>query len=234
MTHDFLGIPRIVDTEDGSRTVEFPMDISYRSRFGAHGESRHVFMEGSQIAKQPSPWHVLEIGIGTGMNLANLLVEAEKTGSQLRYIGIERNPLPLALLKQLELPHRAPLRLFEEMEKNTREAHLEYSSSELIFLKDNWLNIPAQPEWADVIFFDPFGPAVNPEAWTARSFLLAEAWLKPGGALVTYGAAGHVRRAMREARLTPEKRDGYAKKREMTVATKEGPSIPITLNGAEP
>lgn len=234
MTYDSLGIPRIIETNDGSRTVELRADILYRSRFGARGESHHVFIEGSQIAKQAGPWHVLEIGIGTGMNLANLLVEAEMTRSKVRYIGIENDPLPLSVLKQLDLPHQAPLHLFEEMEKTSGETTLEISPSTLIFLRDNWLDIPPRSEWADVIFFDPFGPNVNSDLWTEKSFRLAEAWLKPGGVLVTYGAAGHVRRAMKAARLTPEKRHGYAKKREMTVATKERLAYPTTVTGADP
>ena len=73
---------------------------------------------------------------------------------------------------------------------------------------------------ADAWFLDGFSPAKNPEMWQAD--LLAEVGrhTKADGAAATYTAAGFVRRGLQAAGFAVERRQGYGRKRHMTVARK--------------
>lgn len=51
----------------------------------------------------------------------------------------------------------------------------------------------------DLVYFDAFAPATQPEMWTADIFRRIFRILAPGGALVTYSARGTVKQALREA-----------------------------------
>jgi tRNA U34 5-methylaminomethyl-2-thiouridine-forming methyltransferase MnmC len=72
----------------------------------------------------------------------------------------------------------------------------------------------------DLIYFDAFGPRVQPELWTESIFKNMYRALKPNGVLVTYSAKGSVRRAMQSVGFLVEKLPGPPGKREMLRATK--------------
>lgn len=79
--------------------------------------------------------------------------------------------------------------------------------------------VPAWKDAADAWFLDGFSPAKNPALWTPTLLGAVAARMRPGGRLATYSAAGHVRRALSAAGLHVEKRPGFGRKRDMTVAT---------------
>ena len=70
------------------------------------------------------------------------------------------------------------------------------------------------------VFFDAFGPQVQPELWTEKMFEKLFMGLNPGGILVTYSVKGSVRRAMKKAGFTVEKIPGPPGKREICRAVK--------------
>ena len=56
-------------TLDGSFTLlNEAQHVYYHSFYGAVGESKHVFLESTRIKQLQPPWHVLELGFGTGLN----------------------------------------------------------------------------------------------------------------------------------------------------------------------
>jgi tRNA U34 5-methylaminomethyl-2-thiouridine-forming methyltransferase MnmC len=67
----------------------------------------------------------------------------------------------------------------------------------------------------DLIYFDAFGPRVQPELWTESIFRKMYHSLKEDGVLVTYSAKGSVRRAMQTVGFKVEKLPGPPGKREM-------------------
>ncbi len=71
-----------------------------------------------------------------------------------------------------------------------------------------------------LIYFDAFGPRVQPELWTVDVFATMYEALFPAGILVTYSAKGSVRRAMQQAGFLVEKLPGPPGKREMLRAVK--------------
>ena len=72
----------------------------------------------------------------------------------------------------------------------------------------------------NLIYFDAFGPRVQPELWTVDQFQIQFKSLQQKGVLVTYSAKGSVRRALQEVGFIVERLPGPPGKREMLRATK--------------
>ncbi|MBT8385108.1 MAG: SAM-dependent methyltransferase, partial [Bacteroidia bacterium] len=72
----------------------------------------------------------------------------------------------------------------------------------------------------NLIYFDAFGPQVQPELWVENIFYNMYRALKPDGILVTYSAKGSVRRAMQAVGFSVERLTGPPGKREMLRGVK--------------
>ena len=72
----------------------------------------------------------------------------------------------------------------------------------------------------DIIYFDAFGPRVQPELWTEEIFKLMYTALKPNGILVTYSVKGTVKRALRSVGFELKRLEGPPNKRHMLRAIK--------------
>ena len=72
----------------------------------------------------------------------------------------------------------------------------------------------------DLIYFDAFGPPVQPEMWTEKVFSKLFAASKPNGCLVTYCAKGEVKRTLKKVGFTVESLEGPPGKREMVRAVR--------------
>jgi len=72
----------------------------------------------------------------------------------------------------------------------------------------------------DLIYFDTFSPAIQPEMWTVEIFQKMYNSLNTGGVLVTYCCKGTVKRAMKEAGFHIEILPGPPGKRHMLRAEK--------------
>ena len=72
----------------------------------------------------------------------------------------------------------------------------------------------------DLIYYDAFGPRVQPELWSLEVFQKMFDWLSPGGVFVTYCAKGQVKRDLKSAGFLVESLPGPPGKREMTRAIK--------------
>ena len=96
---------KLEQTADGSYTLYVPeLDEHYHSVKGALTESQHLFIEMGLKHSPVSEPHILEIGLGTGLNAFLTLLSAEETRRKVHYTGIERYPLAEETLKQLDYP----------------------------------------------------------------------------------------------------------------------------------
>jgi tRNA U34 5-methylaminomethyl-2-thiouridine-forming methyltransferase MnmC len=75
-------------------------------------------------------------------------------------------------------------------------------------------------QYFDLVYFDAFGPAVQPEMWDPEVFIKMASGLKKGGILVTYSTKGEVKRNLKEAGFGIEKLPGPVGKREILRAVK--------------
>jgi tRNA U34 5-methylaminomethyl-2-thiouridine-forming methyltransferase MnmC len=76
-------------------------------------------------------------------------------------------------------------------------------------------------EKIDLIYFDAFAPAVQPEMWSKKIFGKLYNCTAKGGILVTYCAKGIVRRTMQSVGYSVERLEGPPGKREMLRAVKK-------------
>jgi tRNA U34 5-methylaminomethyl-2-thiouridine-forming methyltransferase MnmC len=214
---------KIQVTRDGSHTLFVPeLNEHYHSVFGAINESRHIFINAglNSIAQKSGKIKILEIGFGTGLNALLSCIEAGKNDLYIDYQAIELFPLPEEIYLKLNYPEHIE-------EENSKETFMQIHScpwNQHIKLSDHFsltkLNISLQnylPEkqYFDLIYFDAFGPDVQPEMWTVEVFKKMAFALRQGGVLVTYSTKGVVKRNMKEAGFSIEKLPGPVGKREI-------------------
>jgi len=210
-------------TNDGSTTLHLPKwNEQYHSKHGAIQEAMHVFIKhGFQYfynKEKPSTISVLEIGFGTGLNaLLTYLTAKEISDLQVDYTGLEAYPVAIEEIETLNFAEQ----LAVDKTIYTKLHTSAWEKKEVIFNKFNLKkrNIHFEEFTGlgnfNLIYFDAFGPRVQPELWKEPIFEQMFAALKPNGVLVTYSAKGEVRRIMQKIGFTVERLPGPPGKREM-------------------
>ncbi|MBF9222557.1 tRNA (5-methylaminomethyl-2-thiouridine)(34)-methyltransferase MnmD [Hymenobacter ruricola] len=222
-------------TADGSATLYVPaLDEHYHSRHGARQESEHVFIEAGLLPLLEAglggpcarPLHLLEVGLGTGLNALLTLGRVQTAGAAVAYDALETVPLPPEVVAELaakwatEAPETVALlhRLHAAPWTETHPLAPHFFLSKLPEALEQ-AALPAA--YYDLIYFDAFAPEKQPELWTEAIFAKLCAAAAPGAVLVSYCAQGQFRRNLRAAGWRTEKLPGPPGKREMTRARKE-------------
>jgi tRNA U34 5-methylaminomethyl-2-thiouridine-forming methyltransferase MnmC len=218
----------VVITADGSKTIYHPtIKENYHSKNGALQESNHVFLNSGLryylADKEIGSVSVLEVGFGTGLNF--LLTNDFCTGKEidLNYVGIETFPLSFDLIAQTDYQS-----LVSKKTWSLFELHYQKSLIEKVKLNDYCsLQIACMDarnftstDLFDVIYFDAFASANQPELWTKDFVTHIVSFLKLGGVFVTYAITGDLKRIMKGLGMKIEKAPGAAGKREMLRAVK--------------
>ena len=232
-THSLILKREIIVTADGSKTIYLPdWNEHYHSKHGAVQEAQHVFikhgfqhrieshLEPDSESKNKSI-SILEIGFGTGLNAFLTVLEANKSHVEIHYTGVEAFPV---LDEELELLNYTAT---EEEKEIFKQLHKISWEKQTKLFENFWLQ-KQKKEFSkiddtalyDLIYFDAFGVRVQPELWTEAIFKKMYQALKSKGVLVTYAAAGSVRRAMQASGFQVEKLPGPPGKREMLRASK--------------
>jgi len=209
---------------DGSKTLYVPaLNEHYHSTFGALTESMHVFIRSGlhNALLQFDEIHLLEIGFGTGLNALLTLIEVKD--KKVFYTALEPFPIEPDTLINLnydKLFDPQEIRLFEKIHQAAFDAKCRITSGfELLKLKTT-IQKATLPGKYNLVYFDAFGPDVQPELWTASVFEKIAGWTAKGGILTTYSAKGEVRRNLQKAGFTVERIAGPPGKRHITRAVK--------------
>ena len=121
---------RVIEkTDDGSATLFVPeLNEHYHSTKGARTESQHIFINmGLKASAAPSP-HILEIGFGTGLNAWLTLEEAERSGRNVHYTGLEPYPLEWQMVEQLGyIEQPAAIDLFRAIHTSPWEEEISFT-----------------------------------------------------------------------------------------------------------
>lgn len=209
-------------TADGSQTISIPeWNVTYHSRHGALQESLHVFIGAGldHLVRQRGLQDIrlFEMGFGTGLNALLTKQFAEKSGLAIYYFSIDQYPLEEREWRQLDYPESiagefAALHQAEWERDTSISGNFTLHKSTI-----SLLDLELHQEF-DLVYFDAFAPAAQPELWTADAFARIYRLLRPGGVLVTYCSKSVVRKAMIAAGFSVEKVPGPRGKREMLRA----------------
>lgn len=223
-----------ISTADGSMTLfDHETTLHFRSLRGARSESEYVFLESSGLQHQSSPWRVLELGLGTGLNFLVTAQLALTSAVALDYHVVEADFLSANLLRQLnyhalfspelcELLYRAVETVAASTTDDIRDAspqQFQAANISLTLYPGRWQDtvLPSSLS-VHTVYHDPFGPKDNPDCWSEACFLWSGKHLLPEGRLVTYAANTALRREMVKAGLFIASRRGSQLKREMSMA----------------
>jgi len=237
-------------TDDGQPRSRLFGDVYFSAEDGL-AETRAVFLAGCGL---PQAWAgrrrftVGELGFGTGLNIAALLLlwrEAGPPGGQLHIFSVEAHPITAdeaarALRRWPELAEIAGL-LTARWPGRARGRHrvdlpelaatLDLAVMDVAEALDGWQGA------ADAWFLDGFSPAANPAMWSDEVLARVAARSAPGARAATFTVAGQVRRGLAAAGFAVDKRPGFGRKRERLEARLPGeasdaPARRIAIVGA--
>ena len=230
MSHEL----KIVKTDDGSNTIyNAEVGENYHSKHGALQESRHVFVNAGlkyflERTLAGTTVSILEVGFGTGLNFllsADLCTERKIV---LDYTGIEAYPLSHEMIGQTGYDQYLPVELWTNFINEYHAGLINpislNSYSKLQIASCKLLNFQSKQQY-DIIYFDAFAVARQPEMWDEKAISHTLQFLKPGGVFVTYAITGNLKRALKALGCKVEKAPGAPGKREMLRAVKPVPLI---------
>ncbi|PZD79594.1 tRNA (5-methylaminomethyl-2-thiouridine)(34)-methyltransferase MnmD [Mesonia sp. K7] len=219
----------ITKTADGSNTIFIPeWNENYHSKHGAIQEAMHVFIKMglNHFLSQKQTINILEIGFGTGLNAFITAQIAYQNQVKINYTGVEAYPVTLAEVAELDYPKQLgfetyfPENCFQKIHESEWGKFVEINPFfQLRKQQLKFQEIENKNEF-DLIYFDAFGPRVQPDLWGVKILQKMYNSLKSEGKLVTYSAKGSVRRNMQEVGFSIERLTGPPGKREMLRATK--------------
>jgi tRNA U34 5-methylaminomethyl-2-thiouridine-forming methyltransferase MnmC len=213
---------KLLQTADGSYTflVE-DVNETYHSKHGAEQESLHVFIHHGLNGTELEKISILEVGLGTGLNVLLTLESAQKR--KISYTALEPFPLSNMLVSELcqiqindqrssymERIHLSPIADKFELENGFQFVKLSKGIQDYVGFEE-----------FDLIYFDAFGPNFEPELWTACIMQRCYDLLRSGGIWVSYCAKGEVRRNLIQVGFEVERLPGPPGKREMLRARKK-------------
>ncbi len=222
---------RIISSEDGSHTIELiGKNEQYHSTHGAIQESNHVYIKHglASISQNKQQINILEVGMGTGLNVLLSFQYALKNHLSIRYTAVEAYPLEKEIWSRLNY--------VEKIEKETDLSdvyHKIHSSNwnKEILLGEHFhftkIDLPIQetqlkPNHFDLVYFDAFNPDLEPKLWSEKVFEKIFEAMRSDSILTTYSTKGIVKRALKSCGFSIEKKPGPVGKREILNAIKKG------------
>lgn len=217
-------------TADGSKSIRVSdWNEHYHSKHGALQEAKHVFIQSGleyylQKESKKAEIHILECGLGTHLNALLTAEFAQQHQQKVIYRGIEAYPISKEEWRLLNYEAFFLDSLSSKLTRDLFEAEwhkLHPLSAYFSIEKQNifFQEIRLENE-IDLIYYDAFGPRVQPELWKKEIFKILFKALRNRGVFVTYSAKGSVRRALQTIGFKVEKIKGPPGKREMLRAVK--------------
>jgi tRNA U34 5-methylaminomethyl-2-thiouridine-forming methyltransferase MnmC len=213
--------PRIEISSDGSATLFVPaLNEHYHSVHGARNESMHVFIEAGLRIMPHTPIKILEIGMGTGLNV--LLTASNSDGRHIEYHTIEKYPLREEIFTKLNYSQSDDEAiLLNRIHTSAWNEKVELSPCFTILKLKSSVTDAAIETGYNLVYFDAFAPEKQPEMWQSEIFSKIYNAMAPQGVLVTYCAKGDVRRMLKSIGFEVERIPGPPYKRHMTRAIKK-------------
>lgn len=211
-------------TEDGSHTLYLSeLEEPYHSMHGAIQESSHVFINQGFLQLTKKKLRILEIGMGTGLNLILSLLESTNKDIGVHYHAVEKYPLIPSEYSRLNyetILKDLPEGILKKIHKAPWELIVDLSPAFSLFKEQSDFRSMNPKGTFDLVYFDAFSPDKQPKLWSTEVFSRIAGLTKPGAILVTYSSKGIVRRALSDCGFHVTKVAGPPGKREMIRATR--------------
>ena len=218
---------QIITTADGSKTIYLPeWNESYHSQHGAILEAKHVYIQAGLDFRfknhSDKALNILEIGFGTGLNAFLSSIYAKQNLIRLNYQAIEKFPLSDQVINDIDYAQalKADIDDFKKLHEIEWERSIEINRFfKLKKLKADLITFKSQNQF-DIVYFDAFGPRVQPELWAKPILEKLYNMMSENGVWVTYSCKGSVRRDLQSIGFEVEKISGPPGKRDMLRAFK--------------
>lgn len=215
---------KIIVTNDDSTSLYIPdLDETYHSRHGARQESMHVFIQsGLNHLQDLKHVKIFEMGFGTGLNAFLTWKENCKNHQTIEYVGIEKHPLQIDLVKNLNFAETDKEKaIFDTMHNAEWNKDVDIDEKfKLHKIKGDILDECLNADYFDILYYDAFGPKTQPQLWSHDICLKLYEILHNNGVIVTYCAQGQFKRNLKNVGFEVEELPGPPGKREMTRAIK--------------
>jgi len=218
---------RLITTKDGSHSIELVgQNEQYHSIHGAIQESQHVFIKYGleQITESREAISILEVGMGTGLNLLLSYIFSLENNKRINYFGLEPYPVSKEIIQELNYPHQLKLpdlkEIFDFIHSSNWNKKLSLSNSFSFQKKqESIINIDLDKTF-DLVYFDAFNPDLEPNLWTEEVFNKIYHSMNSNSLLTTYSTKGIVKRALKSCGFELKKKPGPTGKREILNAWK--------------
>lgn len=212
---------KLYNTKDGSHTlINKDIDESYHSVNGAIAESKKIFIDYAFKYWKDNAVNILEVGFGTGLNTLLTYIENCKLKKSVYYEAVEKYPIDFDTVKSLNyikiLGEKYKSVFYKLHKENKVEIADNFIFSKKITDIKNYKNYLK----FDIVFYDAFSPAKQPELWEADLIKRIHKLMNPMALLTTYCAKGSFKRLLTNAGFYVEELPGPAGKRIVTRATK--------------
>lgn len=208
--------------KDSGVPVAEQFDDPYFSLEDGLAETRHVFIEGNDLATRFCPgFQIAELGFGTGLNMLAAFIAWRAAGAPeaAGFTSFEAFPMEAAdidrALQAFPEAHAVAGPFLAAWEQGECRFDMDGFTVEVID-GDARETLAAWDGKADAWFLDGFSPAKNPELWGEALMGEVGRHTAPNGTFATYTAAGFVRRALDAAGFDVERVPGYGRKRHMS------------------
>ncbi|OYT16276.1 MAG: SAM-dependent methyltransferase [Bacteroidetes bacterium 4572_77] len=221
---------KIITSEDGSTSIALlDQNEQYHSIHGAIQESEHIFIKHGlqRISLERNTIHILEIGMGTGLNVLLSFLFAQEQELQIHYTALEKYPLEeewTSAMNYAEKLHHSPnaKQIYEAIHSCKWNTEISLSDRfKFIKINKGAQDINYQDLSFDLVYHDAFNPDLEPSLWSEELFNKFYAAMKTPSILTTYSTKGIVKRALKSAGFIIEKKPGPIGKREILNALKK-------------
>ena len=205
-TQNLMKPPQLIMTQDGSHSLWMPeLKESYHSTYGAIQEARHVFIRHGLLhwlnVETRSSVHILEVGLGTGLNALLTYLTSLTSNVQIAYTGLEPFPIPYKYVRSLNYAtqltqQKTASSLIKTYEQFLRDWH-QGTTTTSCSIADNFLlnrindslqSFSTPPNTFDIVYFDAFSPNKQPIIWSRSMLKKVHQMMRCRGVMVTYCA----------------------------------------------
>lgn len=220
---------RVITTEDGSSSIYHEgLRETYHSFHGAMRESVHVFIKAGLhhwlAQNSGEPVSILEVGMGTGLNVILTIKAQLEIGFPVHYTTLEPYPLPEKVLQAVNykalLNHQVLSELFDRIHELPWEEEVSASLEFTLEKLQATLQAFDTRRTYNLVYFDAFAPNKQPELWEPQWLHKVYRLMKPGAVLTTYCAKGQFKRDLKAVGFEVESLPGPPGKMEMVRATR--------------